>query len=111
MATKLQSAILLLSFLVYYFDTTAAVSHNMKQQGQTCCKKMSIKHKMPAKCPQKPKDCTKDCLNCPLTFTTTFTPRISVSCLFFPLHTSFCVFDEMFLSYFHTEAWKPPDRA
>ncbi|HEY6956809.1 MAG TPA: hypothetical protein VI385_16270 [Flavisolibacter sp.] len=106
-----RATIVLLCFFVYFFDTTAAVSHfKESSRKQSCCKKMTVRHKMPAKCPQDKKDCTRDCFNCPLSYLATITATISIYPVSISFHPSYSSVTAAYLKGYQPKVWKPPDR-
>lgn len=107
----IKATILSLCFFVYFFDTTAAISHlQMSSQKETCCKKSMAKHKEQGQCPRDKKDGTKDCFNCPLDYLATITTAVSIFPSSIPFHKFYSPFTGSFLSGYQSKAWKPPDQ-
>ena len=70
--------------------------------------KMMAQHKVPVKCPNKPKDCTKDCFNCPFGYLSTLANPISINVVSSLFENNYSLMNVDALYEFHSEHWKPP---
>ena len=108
---QLKAFILTLCFLIYFFDTIAAVNAMQPvNKSSSCCAKMKGVHATPISCPKKTtKNCVNDCINCPLFYTTTLSPFLFISIETFSVKKRYPSFSHYQVSDYFSKAWKPPN--
>ena len=102
--------ILLLCFLVYFFDTLAVQNMLAVQQTESkCCAENDATQTSPAECPKEAKDCATECINCPLCYVSTLPLPVTISVYFFSLPKQYAHYNADEVSDYHSDAWKPPN--